>query len=199
MISKNVSFKGYKNVMCAFDVPISQTKSASCMSIQLNDDDGFKDLTEYKNIKSLQGDVISQNYSDVITLTYIQDERNRKDNIYFDTKDMYWGDELKFLGENYVPKMMSQEQYKKEEALHMKVYTFLASLTKRMAYMPVDFEDGDRIRVIQRMYSVFYPILQNQNSAFNLIEEACRKKIKIEDIALGFNNGIARTMAKFFK
>ena len=198
MLTNNVSFKGYKNVYCAFDVPIKDSKNVTYISMQLNDE-GVSDLSEYRKLKKMQGDILNQKYGDVLTLTYIVDNKEKKDHLYFDNKEMYWGDELKLLQDKYVPKLMTNEKYKQEEALHMKAYTLLATLTKRLSKEAFNNEDGERVKVFEKMYNTLYGIIKNQQDAYNLTEIGCLKKVKFQDVALGFNNGITKTMAHFFR
>ena len=127
------------------------------------------------------------------------DKEKRNDHLYLDIKEMYWGDELLTIKENYIPKIMSQERYKQEESLHMKAYTLLASLTKRMMFDAFDKEDGGRVKVIERMYNTIYALVKNQQEAYRIVETACLKRVKFSDVAAGFNKGIADTMSRFFR
>ena len=169
----SVSFKGYKNVFCAYDVPLKNNKYATFMSMQLNDADGKKDLAEYNKIKELQGEPLDGKYADVLTFTYIKDYNTRKDHLYFNEHEMYWGDELRVIGEDYVPKLMSQEKYKLEEKLHMKVYTLMAGLTKRMSLLLHDYDDKEKVKVIESMYHTLSNVINSNREAYKLVENAC--------------------------
>ena len=199
MINNNINFKGYKNVFCAYDIPVSANKSATFISMQLNDEDGHNDLSEYRKIKGMQGDVVNQKYGDVLTLSYLVDKNNKTEHLYFDSKDMYFGDELLILEEKFVPKEMSEEQYKKEKAIHMKAYTLMASLTDRMKTASSCIENKEeRTKVIERMFNSLWGILQKQDDAYRVTNSAFLKKVKFQDLAALFNTGVNKTMEQFF-
>ena len=199
MVNNNITFKGYKNILCAYNVPISKTQYATYMSMQLNDDDEYKDLSEYLKVKKLQGFLSNQKNDDVLTLTYVMDFKNPSEHLFLDQKELYLGHELRTIEDKYIPKLMTKEKYEHEKKIHMKVYTLLASLTNRMQYEKFDNEDINRVDVIKRMFNTMYAILKNEKDAFRLTEIACLKKVRFQDLALAFNKGIAETMAKFFR
>lgn len=198
MVTGNVSFKGYKNVFCAFDVPLSNSKYVTFISMQLNDDKTGNDLSQYHEIRELQGDVFQSESDDILTLTYINDKNLKREHLYFNSRNMYWGDELRQLEEKFVPKLMSHEKYKQEENLHMKAYTLLASLTKRMSYVPFCSEDHGKIDVFKSVYNNMYALFKNQNEAFKLLEESAYKRVKFQHLAFAFNKCISITMQHFF-
>ena len=199
MITNNISFQGYNNVMYAFDSNNSNDKYVASMSLQLNNEDGFNDLLEYKKLREMNDSIANPTRDDILTLTYIIDKKQNKEQLFLNSKEMYWGDELRALGEKFVPKLLSQVNYKREEAVHMKAYTLIASLTKRLAYAQFDNENGDKGMVIQGMFNSLYKLFQNQHDAFRLTELACSKKYKFQGFAEGLNKGIVRTMNLFFR
>ena len=195
----NISFRGYNNILCAFDSTDSNAKYVASMSMQLNDEDGVSDLTEYKKLKYMQSSVANPSNDDVLTITYVIDKTKNTEHIYLNTKEMYFGDELRYIGEKYVPKIMSQENYKLEETLHMKAYTLLASLTRRLMYAPFNKENENLSSVIISMYNTLSRVFNDEKSAFRITELAGLKKYKFQDFAEGLNKRIDRTMKLFFR
>ena len=198
---QNVSFKGYSNIISAFKVPVGVLKT-SYIAMKLDDTDE-PDLTKLREIRKIQGYPDNLPNEDILTVIHISDERNEA--LYFGGKLMFWGEHLNEICDKYVPEFMSEPRYKKLEKVHMKAYTLLASLTKRMTVDKFENEDSD----IKRVISVLNQNLSNlkhkayyifdDRDAFELTSVGCLKTFKFQPIAKKFNKKIASTMAAFFK
>ena len=199
MKAGNINFKGFSNVLCTYGIPASDGKRVSLITMRLNDEDGHKDLTELRKILEMQGYPLGNENEDILTLTYVDDKVNKRENMHFNKKIMYWGDELRQIEEKYIPKLMTEEKYQREKALHMKVYTLLASLTSRMSNAAFDGQDEGMPMVIKNMFKTLESILEDSKSAFYITQNACLKQFKFQQIAAAFNKGICRTMEHFFR
>ena len=202
MNSLNISFNGYKNIIATANTKMPNNKSVTYIAMQL-DDEGQHDLSEYKKLRRMQGFIENSKDDDLLLLTYIRDVKQNTEDIYLGTKNMFLGDELRYIEANYVPKMISYENYEKEKALHMKAYTLLASLTKRIVDEQFNHQEGIS-KVIEYINNTLNHLQKNNIPIFNaeqsfrLVEYGCLGCFKFQDIAKGFNKGIAYTMSKYF-
>lgn len=198
----NVSFKGYTNVISARNVQLGD-KLINYIAMKL-DDNGEKDLTKLREIRKLQGCPDNLPNNDILTFIHVDD--TYAESIYFSDKGMCWGEHLKVVEEEFVPKFLSKATYKRIETAHLKAYTLLASLTRRMANDKFENEDTDIKRVIQTTFTnlknikkrASYRVFSDQE-AFELTSVGCLKQTKFQPLAEIFNNKIARTMKAFFK
>ncbi len=198
---QNVSFKGYTNILSAFKVPVGHFE-ISYIAAKL-DDTSEPDLTKLRELRKLQGYPDNLPNDDVLTCIHISDGKSEA--IYFGDKQMCWGDNLKDVYEHYVPEFMSENEYKRLEKAHLKAYTLLASITKRMSFEKFDKEDENIKKVISalnnnllRLKAKAYQLF-DQKDAFELVSVGCLKTFKFQPIANKFNKKIAMTMAEFFK
>lgn len=197
----NISFKGYTNIISANRLYLGGHET-SFIALKL-DDVGEKDLSKYKQIRHLQGFPEGLNNEDILTFFYLTD--GRTEDLYFGNKSMCWGDQLSTARDKFIPKLMSKEKYKKMEDLHLKAYTLLASLTKRLANDNFEKENKDITRVIKTLYDNLQRLKKgdylifDQKAAYELTSVGCLKRTKYQPLAQAFNQKIAKTMAQFFK
>ena len=198
----NIQFKGFDNICTAADIPVG-TKRVSYIACHLNDD-GADDLSKYNELRRMQGYTHDFQKKDVVVITYIKDLKNNSDHILLGDKDMYWGDELMQLKDKFVPKEISEAKYEKIEALHLKAYTFLANLTKRLMNHQFENEDINYRKVIKETYDIFSALHINclpvfsPSEAYKLVEIGCLKTFSFQKLASSFNKGIDHTMKHFF-
>ena len=202
MINNNISFTGYKNIIATANSKAGKDNVVTYIAMQLNNE-GKQDLFEYQKLQKMQNYVDDKN--DILLLTHILDLKSMTENIYLGLKNMFLGNELRLIEENFVPEKISQEMYEKEKSLHMKAYTLLASLTKRIKDEKFNLQDENIAKVIKYLHSTLYDIKKNGiplfdfNQSFRLTELGCLGVFKFQDIARSFNNGITHTMDKFFE
>ena len=200
----NISFKGYSNIVAAKNVKVGNLYT-SYIGVKLDDNDEYKDLSSLKKIHELQGVQGSFNNNDILTLTHIADENSKYEYMYLGSKSVWWGEQLKIIKDEYVPEYISQKSYKKIEEIHLKVYTLLASLTKRMSFDKFENEDENYKRVLEclninlKNMRIGEFLLFNQNEAFELLSIGCLKHTKFQNVAKGFNKVLSLSMTNFFK
>ena len=112
----NVSFKGYTNVISAQNLPLGD-KYISYLAMKL-DDNGEKDLTKLREIRKTQGYPDGLPNDDILTFIHVDDPY--AESIYFSEKGMCWGEHLKIVREDFVPKILSEKKYNMIEATHLK-------------------------------------------------------------------------------
>lgn len=198
----NISFKGYTNIVSAQNIPWGNSK-VSYIAAKL-DDNGEKDLTQFREIRKLQGYPEGLQNDDIVTIIHVADPRS--ETFYYSSKPMCWGEQLKIVEKEYIPQLLSKIQFKHLEKAHLKAYTLLASLTKRMYDDKFENEDSDIKRVIQTLYNNFcsireratYPLFSD-SEAFELTSVGCLKKTKFQPLARIFNKKIAQTMTEYFR
>ena len=196
-INSNLNFNGFSNIVALSRSQVGN-KYISYISAKL-DNKGEPDLDRYQKIREQQGLLANKETDNVATFVYVLDKDQNKETLYFHEKPMFWGDELKALGEEYVPKLMSAENYKNEENIHMKVYTLLASLTKRMSNMKFNNEDASLKDVLERLYKSLNHIISDQREAMDLLRCGCLKLDPFQYLASDFNRAVVHTMKQFFK
>ena len=197
----NINFKGYSNIISANRVYLSGLET-SYIAMKL-DDIGENDLSKYKQIRSLQGYPEGLKNEDILTFFHMTDGRN--ENLYFGNKAMCWGDQLLTIRDEYIPKFVSKGKYKNIEDLHLKIYTFLANITKRLANDKFENEDNDMKRVVETVYNnlknlkIGNYLIYEPTEAFELTSVGCLKKSKFQPLARAFNKKIVETMTHFFR
>ena len=194
-ISK-LNLYGYKNIIVATNIRYDD-KDIIYLSAQLNDE-GKKDLSKLLEIRKLQGLPENSPDKDIFTLFYYSLPKTNKR--FFGAKELYWGEELRDISDKYIPKVMSAEEYKKQEAIHLKIYTLLASLTKRMKNNnSIVYVDSDITKVYNTLKNNIFSIIKNKKSADTLASSGCLYKFPLQEIAGNFNKGIRITMERFFR
>ena len=125
-----ISFKGYENVYAGTVVNPDINSKLTVLSVKLNDNDGYADLSEFKKLKELAAPGHYLSRSDV--MTFIHQSTPLEDTIYVGDKMYLTGTELKTLGQCGIPQMLSKQEFADVEKEHLKLFTLITSLTKRM-------------------------------------------------------------------
>ena len=103
------NFKGYSNVISLINAPIDD-KSISYIAMKL-DNNGEKDLDKYIEIQKMQNQY-KGSADDILSFAYSYNKRTGLDMFYFQGKPMFFGSELLYLEENFVPRAISKKDYK---------------------------------------------------------------------------------------
>lgn len=165
------------------------------MSMELNDE-GCKDLTEFKKLQNLCG---NQDCGDILHLINSK-AYNSDEYLFLNGRSMFKGSELKALYEQYADLDGYKDVYKKEEAAALKAYTLIASITRRMMENSLCTMDSGITKVFQSALNTLTPILNNnKNQAFNVLQKSLMDNIPLEQVAETFNNYAAKHMKQFFK
>lgn len=192
----NVGFKGFTNIVALQNAPVDD-KSISYISALL-DNEGKRDLEKLNNIKQFQYLLGNTQEDDVLNLVYVYDKSKRVETLYYQSRPLFWGDELVDIEEKYIPKMISRTDYEYEKFLHMKIYTFLAKITKRMSNSKFNNEDEQYKHVLENLFGSLTKIVKSESSAFYLLRGGCMKINKFQDVSESFNKAISMTMDRFF-
>lgn len=210
MMSTNINFKGYENVLAAIYTHPNGDKFAH-ISMQLNDSNGYNDATKYKELLKLQGYDSTLRNSDIITLSYYMSAKNKQHCIFLGDRQLFTGEELKRVSKT---SNISTFEYQQEEKLHLKAYTILASITKRLGQEPLKatpklnmvMENTESLKetpklnmVRENMFRILCKITGNQFFANDMLMSACKDKNQYGIAAKMFNRAIVQTMAAFFK
>ena len=165
------------------------------ISLELNDE-GCKDLTEFKKLQSLCG---NQDCGDTFHLVNSQ-VYNSDEFLFLNGRSMFNGRELKALYEQYADLDGYKDVYKNEEAAALKAYTLIASITRRMMENSLCLMDGGITKVFQSALDILTPMLNNnKNQAFKVLQKSLMDNTPLEHVAESFNNYVAKNMKQFFK
>ena len=128
---------------------------------------------------------------------------------------MFWGEELLKLREINVPRLMTEEEYKKIERIHLRAYTILASITKRMmndntwqkrdkaeamiADNLTQRRNTDFYRVFNSLVKSLSYVLGTERAAYEAANVGKMVNIPYQKVAGKFNRGISKSMQRFFR
>ena len=185
----NKSFYGYKNVIHN-DIETDSFKFMF-LSMQL-DDNGAKDLTEFRKIRTLEKKSAD---TDVLNVIYSK-IKYKPAFFFFDGRAMYSGEELKQLSEQY----SYSNVYKQEERATLKAYTLIANITKRMMHNALTEMNGNIGKVMQSAMESFMNIVSsNPASIFNMLHGSILENKQLDKTAAQINKLIVQNMDVFFK
>lgn len=188
------SFYGCRNIIS--DDIRTHDRMVTFISAQLNDEEKA-DLAEYKKLKTMLELPTERVNNDSISMIYTHIE-GQNPNLFIDNQVLFWGGELRWLKENR-PKAMSLQEYQNIEATHMKAYTLLASITKRIMYGNLPPSDSGINNVIKSFMSVMNRFANSKEASFEILQHSFMSKMPPEYIAENFNNLIVKTMNKFLR
>jgi hypothetical protein len=118
--------------------------------------------------------------------------------LFIDNQVLFWGHELGWLRDNR-PAAMQLNEYKKLEAINLKAYTLIASLTKRMIYDKFNHNDNGINNVIRSFMRVMTKFTKDDNASFDVLQHAFSTKFPFQETAEKFNQTCINTMTKFFR
>ena len=200
--NSTTSFTGYSNVLAKVKTGKSDLKTYF-ITAQLNDI-GEKDLTKFKSLmwdinKASGNNNVLNEYSDIITITYKYSGSKDIEILLLDNFELSKARELKSLEQNSI-KENKYDLYKLVEQLHMKVYTFLAQLTKRMSMdNSVQKFDGNNIHHISGVHGILEDRFLSEQRAN---EEICgllfAQSDSFKQVSRRINKVIDDTMRDFF-
>ncbi len=190
----NQNFKGISN-------PLSITtkiydSDAYILSAQI-DNIGTRDLDKFKEIKQRLNYHNNEINCDVLTIL-AADKGDNCEYIYMNGKPLLLGSDLKSLSKKNVAGA-EKEAYKAEERAHIKFYTFIADLTKRMTEIKSLPVDEDKIHVAREMFAHLYEVFSHTNVAHTLVQTSILRNYPFQPNAYKINQFVQRTMQTFFK
>jgi len=201
------NFKGISN-------PLSTNLKAEdgevCILSAKIDNIDKKDFDYFKEIKQRLNYHNDEVQTDVITITTIDMKDKDNKHIFVNGKPILLGSDLKSLGEKLTSEA-EKKAYKAEETAHLKLYTFIADITKRMMNMdpPQPTEkaelinswiiDTDKNHVVQEMYAHLYEIVTPSTKAQEIVQKAILDNEPFQPNAYKINEFVQKTMNIFFE
>ena len=194
--SDTQSFKGISN-------PISNRVKAQnghfhVLSVQIDNID-TKDLDRYRDIKQRLNFHPKDVEGDVLTITQIEMD-NGVNQLFINDKPVLLGSELRELSEHEFKTEAEKQAYKAEESAHIKLYTFIADITKRMTNLKKLLIDEDMHHVAQDTF-INLSVIFNNNDRFahNIVYESLLHPKPFQDHAYQINKFVQKSMKIFFK
>ena len=164
-VSQN--FKGFSNPLSnSVTMPNGNIHT---LSVQL-DNIGTEDLNQYREYKRMLGFPKEEIYGDVLTMTYA----NTYDNEHFfvNDKPILTGIDMARLNEYDFVSKETRAEYKNEEKLLIKLYTFLARVTKTLMNEKTLEIDESMSQVVKEAFYNLSVSLNNNKAAMTIIQDA---------------------------
>ena len=190
----NQTFNGYKNLLADH----SQVGDAESATIVMQLDNlGTNDLEKYNEIKQRIPNI--QGTDDILALTYTKRHKDDVGMLMVNDALMLRGEELSDLENDYDQYFSSFENYKTEERNTMKLHTFLANLTKRIANDNNLGIDIDYRKVAFTAHKIFQSITGDATVAFQYLQRVLNKDMPPQRVAQKLNTELTKSMLPFFK
>ena len=190
----NQTFNGYKNLLADH----SQVGDAESATIVMQLDNlGTNDLEKYNEIKQRIPNI--QGTDDILALTYTKRHKDDVGMLMVNDALMLRGEELSNLENDYKQYFSSFENYKTEERNTMKLHTFLANLTKRIANDNNLGIDIDYRKVAFTAHKIFQSITGDATVAFQYLQSVLNKGMPPQRVAQKLNTELTKSMLPFFK
>lgn len=193
--SFNPNFTGYSNIL-ANNILINGYQN-TLFSMQI-DNKGTRDLDDFMALKKFLKLPPKEIEEDTLTIFYSRFDKNDR-HLFFNNKCLFWGEELKQIL-NKVKNDKELKEYKNLEKFHLKVYTFLASLTNKIISNPPDKKiDQNFYRTLVYTERYLTSILSNHDASIEIIRQALYSgNIDVTLVSKNINQKIARTMRNLF-
>lgn len=190
--NNNLNFKGYKNFLgCDIQLPAINS-SLTSINLQL-DNNGTRDLDAYRELRRLMGYEGDTLNNDVIHCMYSEIPSGKF--FFVNGKSLYDANELKNLS-----RYSERNDFIKEEKAHLKAYTLLASLTRRIMNNELIPSDGEMYKVIENSFNMFKEMFGNDPKMGSGLVHICTlKQQKPDKIAIKINHVIDKAMRNYFK
>ena len=207
------NFKGYSNLITNCHKN-NDGGIFTYLSMQLNDI-GQPDLSEFKKLKEFN------NNSDVIMLSFsrynkeypgdflVNDipipnseslrnlraivEAGEKSNHFIDL------DGLEQFKNIFKFSKLTTEEFKNNEKSVLKLYTLIASLTKRISNENAPITNKNLKNVLAQTLSYLSTIVQSKADAYASLSDAMLNIIPVQKVAKLMNTEVSKTMMKYFK
>lgn len=192
--SYNPSFTGYSNVLASeFATPVNEQE----LIIAKLDDIGSKDLSKLNELRAMFG--LPQNSGDVVVIRHGKSILNTEF-INLNEMRMYSGYDLREARRNFI-ETNKIGNYIRTEDFHMKAYTYLANLTKRMMN---DNSNSTRTtefyNVVNAAQAILAKLTLSQKSASDIMAATFGDyQTHFQSTAKKINDYIAHNMRVFFK
>lgn len=192
IINNNINFKGYKNFL-GCDIPLPEKNSSfTSINLQLNNE-GARDLDAYRELRRLMGYKGEELNNDVIHCVYSELPAGKF--FFVNGKSLYNDEGLKELS-----RQCEAKDFIKEEKAHIKAYTLLASLTRRIINNGLVHRDSGMYKVIENSFNVFKEMFGNDPKIGSDFVQVCAlTEQKPDKIAIKINRVIDKAMRNYFK
>jgi len=193
-----INFTGYSNVIAqnVYD----ENARVRLISVKLNDE-GQRDLTEFKEFKRLAGLSEDAINSDVLTMinVEIKQQETAYHTTYLDRVNLIPGDVLKNIRERNITNN-SLDEYIKNERIQLKGYTLASSLTKRMMNDNNHQYSEGLQNVIGETYKFLIGFLKDEEKALKFINTIMVGDTPpFQEVAKIFNDNFMKSMKMYFK
>ena len=189
---QNTNFKGCTNVIGLKNALIGDS-FVTYISTKLNNE-VTPDLDRFHEICKIKNLLPEGENSDVLTFMYKFNVETKKDGLFLQNKRLCWGDELARLGQKH-----SDEEYKLFEDFHIKMYTFLADITKRLSNQKFPLKDNDLANVLKNTFSSLSHNVKSEQKGYYLLRAGLMGISPFQEASGALNRTIVLTMKKFFK
>lgn len=187
-----LNFTGYKNLLVN-NVKDDNGFQFAFLAMQL-DNNGNNDLDTWK---TLQRTLNEADHSDVISFMYTKMPEH-PGLFLLGNRRLFSGEELAVLRRRNLGTRF-ENHYLEEENAHLKAYTFIANLTRRIMSQGLFDKNAEFRKVIITFYETLTNILGDEKRAFEIINTSALQNKEPQKTALTLNKYIDRTMMKFFK
>lgn len=192
-VSQN--FRGLSNPLTISVMPLNGI--IHTLSVQL-DNIETTDWNEYRELKRQLSFPPEEVEGDVLTITCAELD-NEERRFFINDKPALLGSDLAELRTRPFASEEAFTEYKKEEKLLMKLYTFVAKISMKMANlssMPVDEEMS---RVANEMFTNLANVCGDDNVALKIVKDAIINPRPFKLTSGEINRFIVETMKPFFK
>lgn len=177
------NFKGFTNVIGAdFSSKFSEFYN---IALQLNND-GTNDLDKFKSIKKELK--MSSPDDDLIYINYIKNKDSDFDAFVVNDVNVPTADLI-----------LDGACSKEEEAKFIKLYTLVASLTKRISNQNLLDWNRQVDRVARHSYKILQRFFKNEEMTVDAMTIMCGREVPPQKIAGKINRGIHNNMKKVFR
>ena len=165
------------------------------ISVQL-DNIGTKDWNEFIKLKHQLNFPAEEIEGDVLTLTCGEFNNNIK-KFFINDKPVILGSDMAELRDYPFATDKDFAEYKAEEKLIVRLYTFAAKITKQMMDMKSMKADEDLTKVSKEMFANLAEAISNEDTALKIVVDAIEHPRPFQPVAAEINKFIDKTMDIF--
>ena len=186
----NITFSGYKNVVThALNEP---RFDLMYIGMQLDNEGGYRDLDTYNELKRLITDKTPFN-DDILTITYLR---------YGDMPHKFLYNEYELSSDknlNYLRTKLPPESFKEYEKSTMRIYTHLASLTRRLRadFIPETDSQGIALVLARFLNTTMSFMSYKEDDVLRFINNTLRSKTPPQLVADTLNRKIKKMMKNY--
>ena len=194
--STTQNFKGISNPIT--NLVRAQNALINIFSVQLDNMD-TKDLNTFRDIKQRLNFHPKEVEGDVLNINLIEMDDGTK-GFFVNGKPILQGNDLRQLSEYNFETKAAMEAYKEDERAHLKLYTFIADLTKRISNRKSLPIDEDLHHVAKSTFAYMSEIYVDHTLFINkIIYNSLLRPKPFQEHASMINEFVQNTMRVFFR